>query len=381
MRRIALLALLLAAALGRALAAGTVIEDVVYRPDGGYAKGHVQISWDSFVDPLGRFIPGGVLRADIGASGAFKLELAPGTYQARYMIGAPRQEWWIVPASSQTLKIKDVRVPAPPAEAGSQVHWADALAAVYEAGTIDLAAGTVYGAPGGGAYWAAPSGGTTYACDDGRQSITQYCGWWMVTRGRGMKIKDAERRASQSEEAIFDLATHGTGDPHTIKANGRSYVLYELEGETPLDLAERFRAALLADPEIDPLTDLGTMKLHRKVSVTDPVLIEWFDPEEGYEAYNGSQTLSANQVFLVLWDPWPGETEAGAPYYFSKATVVLGGTHALGTARLSVDCTALREVGSPLGPAEDFFFAVNGISYDVTLVFRRIGLYRCALRK
>ena len=96
----------------------TIVQDTVYRADGGVAGGTALISWPTFVTADGDAVAAGQSSTQIGAEGAFAAELAPnvgaspaGTYYTvvfQLDDGTVRTEYWAVPTNSP-VTISQVR--------------------------------------------------------------------------------------------------------------------------------------------------------------------------------------------------------------------------------------------------------------------------------
>lgn len=119
--RIALLVVLISAQMAAAPAL-SIIQDVLYRADGKKFNGVAIIEWKSFRTADAANIASQSALVQI-VDGVLKVSLAPTTnapggayYSVRYFSGGRLQfsEFWVVPPSTVTLKLSNVRVAGPP---------------------------------------------------------------------------------------------------------------------------------------------------------------------------------------------------------------------------------------------------------------------------
>ena len=87
-----------------------LIQDKLVNADGSAASGTLQISWQPNVSPDGFAVAGGIQTIPL-ARGSFSVNLAPGSYQVKYVLqnGSQRKETWVVPRSSGPFRIAQVR--------------------------------------------------------------------------------------------------------------------------------------------------------------------------------------------------------------------------------------------------------------------------------
>lgn len=118
--------------LGLPLMAGpgtTIVNDVVYRADGGAAAGTMLISWPAFVTSDSKPVAAGSMSLPIGAGGSVMLALAPnegstpaGTYYKVVLKlddGTTATEYWSIPKKSP-VKVSEVRSALMPATVAAQ---------------------------------------------------------------------------------------------------------------------------------------------------------------------------------------------------------------------------------------------------------------------
>jgi len=109
----------------------SIVQDTLYKADGSYFNGTITVSWKSFTASDNSSIPGNVLKVPV-VNGVIRMKLAPtvnasqGAYYSATYWSDGRQftELWSVPQTAGVLKLKDIRIPAPPgltAPAGNTV--------------------------------------------------------------------------------------------------------------------------------------------------------------------------------------------------------------------------------------------------------------------
>lgn len=119
--RLTLLALLLLP-LGLA-AQSTTVADTLVKGDLAWFTGSVEISWSTFDAGDGKHVPGDTITVQVGASGAFTVDLYPNdaaspagtSYRVRYL-GAGDESvvhYWVVPTSGVTVDIATVETEGP----------------------------------------------------------------------------------------------------------------------------------------------------------------------------------------------------------------------------------------------------------------------------
>ncbi len=112
MRKLLHLCALLGLAALPASAARTVIQDTLFRANGGTCSGYLAIYWQTFVSVSNQLIQGGSLQSKV-INGVVNVSLEPGTYRIEYQIGpvacTPTTEFWVVPISLTPLAIANVR--------------------------------------------------------------------------------------------------------------------------------------------------------------------------------------------------------------------------------------------------------------------------------
>ena len=97
----------------------TLVSDTVYRADGTPASGTILISWPAFTTGEGQAVASGSAATEIGADGAFSLQLAPnsgatpyGSYYTAILHlddGSVNTEYWMVPLSQVPVTLSIVR--------------------------------------------------------------------------------------------------------------------------------------------------------------------------------------------------------------------------------------------------------------------------------
>jgi hypothetical protein len=87
-----------------------LIQDRLVNADGSAVSGTLQISWQPSVSTDGFALAGGMQAIPL-ARGSFSVNLAPGSYQVKYILqnGSQRKETWVVPSGSGPFRIAQVR--------------------------------------------------------------------------------------------------------------------------------------------------------------------------------------------------------------------------------------------------------------------------------
>ena len=87
-----------------------LIQDKLVNADGSAVSATLQISWQPSVSTDGFAVAGGAQAIQL-TKGSFSINLAPGSYQVKYILqnGSQRQEAWIVPSSAGPFRIAQVR--------------------------------------------------------------------------------------------------------------------------------------------------------------------------------------------------------------------------------------------------------------------------------
>jgi hypothetical protein len=87
-----------------------LIQDKLSNADGSAVSGTLEISWPPNVTTDGFTLAGGKQTIRL-ARGAFSVNLAPGTYQVKYILqnGSQRKETWVVPSGAGPFQVSQVR--------------------------------------------------------------------------------------------------------------------------------------------------------------------------------------------------------------------------------------------------------------------------------
>ena len=150
----------------------TTINDTVFRADGTTATGSVLISWPAFSTSAGLAVPAGTRSVTLGAGGALNVQLVPNAgsnpmgsyYTVNYHLddGSQTREYWVIPVSSQPVKVGAIRSSVLPASVAMQtastafvnqaianavLHPEDASAYVQKAGDTMTGPLVLYGDP------------------------------------------------------------------------------------------------------------------------------------------------------------------------------------------------------------------------------------------
>jgi hypothetical protein len=127
----------------------TTIQDVLYKADGTRFNGVVMISWSSFEAPDRSAIATQMTTVKV-VDGNLRVQLVPNTassplvyYSVIYNSDGRVQfsELWAVPSSAQSLRIRDVRIPAPIGNdvvGGAPVQEADVVGLIADLGARPL---------------------------------------------------------------------------------------------------------------------------------------------------------------------------------------------------------------------------------------------------
>ena len=117
-------------ATGAAQVATTQVADTIYYADGTVAAGTLVISWPAFTTSGGESIPTGTTSATIGTGGALSVELVPNAgstpmgsyYTVVYHLddGSVSRQYWVVPASSTSVKVSAIESTVLPASVAIQ---------------------------------------------------------------------------------------------------------------------------------------------------------------------------------------------------------------------------------------------------------------------
>jgi len=124
----------------------TTIQDVVYKADGTPFEGVLFIEWKSFAANDATIIGMQSITLPV-VNGVVRVQLVPttnavppGYYVVRYNSNGriQFQEMWAVPPSTAALRLKDVRIAAPPPEGGTVLQPAAETAAIQESDVVGL---------------------------------------------------------------------------------------------------------------------------------------------------------------------------------------------------------------------------------------------------
>ena len=150
----------------------TTINDTVYRADGTTAAGSLLISWPAFSTSAGLPIPAGNRSVALTTGGVLNVQLVPNAgsnpmgsyYTVDYHLddGSQTREYWVIPVSSQPVKIEAIRNVILPASVAMQtasqgfvkqaianavLHPEDATPYVQKAGDTMTGPLVLYGDP------------------------------------------------------------------------------------------------------------------------------------------------------------------------------------------------------------------------------------------
>jgi len=133
--------LLLAPVAAKATPQKTLVQDVLYRADGGVAHGTITVRWNGFTTAAGEAVPAGVLTVAIATDGSIAIPLIPnagatpsGNYY-RIVIklddGTASEETWVVPSvtSATVAEIRANVVPQTVAAQFATTEYVDAAVA------------------------------------------------------------------------------------------------------------------------------------------------------------------------------------------------------------------------------------------------------------
>jgi len=87
-----------------------LIQDKLVNADGSAVSAVLQISWLPTVSSDGFAVAGGLQTIKL-SHGSFSVNLAPGSYQVKYILqnGSQRTETWVVPSSAGPFRVSQVR--------------------------------------------------------------------------------------------------------------------------------------------------------------------------------------------------------------------------------------------------------------------------------
>ena len=87
-----------------------LIQDKLVNADGSAVSATLQISWQPSISTDGFAVAAGLQTIRL-IKGSFSVNLAPGSYQVKYILqnGSQRKETWVVPSSSGPFRIPQVR--------------------------------------------------------------------------------------------------------------------------------------------------------------------------------------------------------------------------------------------------------------------------------